>query len=84
MSGKSNNSFSRQVAFTKAVTPSDSADLPGGVTRALMVGVDGDVAVVYANGLEDTIFLLAGVVHPIQVARVKSTSTTATGIKAGY
>jgi hypothetical protein len=40
--------------------------------------------VVYANGVEDTLFLLAGVVHPIQVARVKSTGTTATDIKAGY
>lgn len=81
---KTNGSFSRQIAYTEAVTPSDTVDLPGGVTRALMVGADGNLAVVYANGTEDTIYLLAGVVHPIQVARVKSTSTTATDIKAGY
>lgn len=84
MSGKSNGTFSRQVAYTEAVTPNDSADLPGGVTRALMVGADGDVAVTYANGVSDTLYLLAGVVHPIQVARIKSTGTTATSIKAGY
>lgn len=84
MSGKSNGTFARQIAFTRGVTPSDSTNLPGGVTRALMVGADGDVAVVYANGGEDTLFLLAGIVHPIQVARVKSTGTTATGIKAAY
>lgn len=84
MSGKSNGTFSRQIAYTEAVTTSDSTDLPGGVTRALMVGADGDVAVVYANGTSDTLYLLAGVVHPIQVARIKSTGTTATDIKAGY
>lgn len=84
MSGKSNNSFARQIAFTVPVTPNDGTDLVFGVTRALMVGEDGDVAVVYANGMEDTLFLIAGVVHPIQVARVKSTGTDATDIKAGY
>lgn len=81
---KTNGSFSRQIAYTEAVTPSDTVDLPGGVTRALMVGADGDLAVIYANGASDTIYLLAGVVHPIQVARVKSTGTTATSIKAAY
>jgi hypothetical protein len=34
MSGKTNNSFTRQIAFTAPVTPSDSEDLPRGVTRA--------------------------------------------------
>lgn len=81
---KTNGSFTRQVAYTVAVTPNDSADLALGATRALMVGADGDVAVVYPNGMEDTIYLIAGVVHPIQVARIKSTGTDATGIKAGY
>jgi hypothetical protein len=84
MSGKSNGTFSRQVAYTEAVTPNDSTDLPGGVTRAIMVGADGDVVVNYANGTSDTLYLLAGVVHPIQVARIKSTGTTATSIKAAY
>lgn len=81
---KTNASYSRQIAYTEAVTPADGTDLPGGVTRALLVGADGDVAVTYANGMSDTLFLAAGIVHPIQVARVKSTGTTATSIKAGY
>lgn len=84
MAAKTNNSYSRQIAYTEAVTPADGTDLPSGVTRAIMVGADGDVAVTYANGVSDTLYLLAGVVHPIQVARVKATGTTATGIKAGY
>jgi hypothetical protein len=84
MAGKTNGSFSRQVAFTIAVTPSDTTDLALGPARALMVSADGNVAVTYPNGMTDTIFLLAGVVHPIQVARVRSTGTTATGIKAAY
>jgi len=84
MSGKTNGSYSRQIAYTRAVTPADGTDLPGGATRALMVGEDGDLAVNYADGTSDTIFLLAGVVHPISVARVKATGTTATGIKAAY
>jgi len=84
MSGKTNGSYSRQIAYTEAVTPADGTDLTGGTSRAVMVTEDGNVAVVYANGVEDTLFLLAGVVHPISVTRVKSTGTTATGIKAGY
>jgi hypothetical protein len=81
---KTNGSYARQVAFTASVTPNDTVDLSQGATRALLVGEDGDVAIVYANGSEDTIFLIAGVFHPVSVARVKSTGTTATGIKAAY
>jgi hypothetical protein len=81
---KSNGSYIRQIAYTNSVTPSDGADLPGGVTRGLLVAAEGDVAVTYANGQSDTIFLTAGMFHPVAVARVKSTGTTATGIKAGY
>lgn len=84
MSGKTNNSFTRQIASTVPVTPNDSEDLPRGVTRALLVAGDGNVAVTYANGHTDTIYLVAGVFHPVQVARVGSTDTTATSIKAGY
>lgn len=85
MSGKSNNSFMRQIAYTVPVTPSDSTDLPGGPPRSVLVAADGDLAVNYANGLSDTLFLSAGSFHPLSgVARIKATGTTATGIKAGY
>lgn len=82
--GKSNGSIIRQIAFTAPVTASNDTDLPDGVTRGLLVATEGDVAVTYANGRTDTIFLAAGMVHPIQVARVRSTGTDATGIKACY
>jgi len=81
---KTNASYTRQVVYTQNVTPSDSVDLPGGVTRAVLVGAEGDVSVTYANGSQDTVFLAAGVFHPLSVARVRATGTTATGIKAGY
>lgn len=81
---KSNASYIRQIAYTVAVTPADDTDLPLGATRGLMVGTDGDVAVTYANGMQDTIYLLAGVVHQISVLQVNETDTTATLIKACY
>jgi flagellar hook protein FlgE len=81
---KTNNSYTRQIAFTAPVSPDDDNDLPLGPTRALMVGTDGDVVVQYENGTTDTLYLLAGMVHPISVARVLLTGTDATLIKAGY
>ncbi len=84
MSGKSNASRQRSIAYTRPVTPSNTVDLPGGVTRALLVNQPGAVAVVYRDGTEDSLFLLEGVFHPVEVVRVKLTGTTATGIKAGY
>ena len=85
MGGKTNNSYTRQVAQTVPVTPDDDADLPRGVTRAVYVGGEGDLAVVYGSGVEDVLVGLAsGLFHPLSVARVKSTGTTATAIRAGY
>ena len=80
---KTNGSYARQFAFTVPVTPSDSDDLPFGLTRGIMVGTDGTVAVTYANGMTDTLTLLAGIPHAISVLRVR-TGGTATLIKAGY
>lgn len=84
MSGKTNDSLARGIVYTSAVTPSDSADLPNGVTRAIMVNESGDVAVQYRNGASDTLTLFSGTVYPIRAARILSTGTTATGIKACY
>ena len=68
-----------------AVTPNDSTDLTGGVTRGLYVGVSGDVNVDMEDG-ETVLFtaMAAGIVHPLRVLRVRSTSTTATNIVALY
>ena len=85
MSGKSNGSVTRQVVLTTAVTPDDDTDLPRGETRAVYVGTEGDLAVVYRCGAEDVLPNLApGMFHPLQVVRIKSTGTTATGARAGY
>lgn len=81
---KTNGSIIRQVAFTVPVTTSDTVNLPNGATRALMVNGTGLVTLVYSNGLEDTLYLTQGVMYPLSVVRVKTSGTTATGIKAGY
>jgi len=66
------------------ITPNDSADLTV-MTRALMVTADGDVAVVLRDGTAITLpGLTAGTIYPVRVSRVKSTGTTATGIKGLY
>jgi hypothetical protein len=68
-----------------AVSPSDGADLVNGVTRGIYVGETGNLNIHDADG--DAIILnnlVAGIVHPIQVKRVLSTSTTCTGIVAVY
>ena len=68
-----------------SVTPSDTVDLPGGVTHALWVGGAGDVAAVQQNG---TVGVLAGVPAgswlPLGVRRINATGTTATNIRALY
>jgi hypothetical protein len=76
--GASSMSFPAEHA--EAVTPSDSTDLLI-VSRALFVGGAGNIAVVMASGAAVTFTgVLAGSILPIRVARVKSTSTTATNI----
>lgn len=65
-----------------SVTPDDNNDLAT-ASRALFVGVAGNVAVVTVGG--ETVTLTgctAGSVIPIRAARVKSTNTTATAILA--
>jgi hypothetical protein len=68
----------------QAVTPSDSAALPG-LTRFLYIGVTGDVTVI-DNNANTTLFkaVPAGGILPIAVTKVKATGTTATYIVAGY
>jgi len=59
------------------VTPDDNSDL-GTVSRALYVGVSGDIAVVMSGGAS-IIFtgVGSGTVLPIRVKQVKATGTTA-------
>ncbi len=64
-----------------AVTPSDSTILP--TTRALYVGVTGNIAVQMADDENTLTFANVPVgILPIQVIKVLSTGTTATNIIA--
>jgi len=49
------------------------------ISRGLLIGVAGNVAVKFLNGNEKTIPLTAGW-HPIEVIQVNTTGTTATGL----
>lgn len=76
------NSHPATHAF--AVTASNTVDLPH-VTRFIMVGVAGDVAVVTLNGDSVTLKgVAAGVPIPICVRQILSTGTAATGIVGLY
>lgn len=69
------------AAGAGSVTPSDSANIDP--TRGIYVGASGDLRVMMVNGDIITFSdIAAGIVHPLQVVRVYSTSTTATGIVA--
>lgn len=70
----------------RAVSKSDTADLPNGVCRALWVGGAGDVAVI-AEGDSAAVTIVgiaAGSVVPVKCRRVMSTNTDASDIVALY
>lgn len=62
-----------------AVVPNDANELPF-VTRAINVGLSGDVAVVTADGDNAILHIVAGIAFPIRARRVLASGTTATGI----
>jgi hypothetical protein len=69
----------------KAVTPSDSADLPDGPCRAVFVGSGGNLRITTGGGTTVTFNgLLAGQILPVMATRVWATSTTASSIIAVY
>jgi hypothetical protein len=65
----------------QAVTPSDTVDLTN-VSRALWVGVTGDVTVIMKDGQTLTYPAVPVGWMPIRVSRVKASLTTANGIVA--
>lgn len=65
-----------------AVTASDATIIP--TTRALYIGVTGNIAVRMANGDLPTFANVPVGVFPIQVDKVLSTGTTASSIVAMY
>lgn len=64
-----------------AINPNDTADLPK-ITKAIYIGVAGDVVLRSANGTEDVVFrnLPAGFTLDVRVRAVRATGTTATAI----
>jgi len=67
------------------ITPNDSSDLAD-VTRALYVGVTGDVVVIAANDSSSITIknAQAGTVLPIQCKRILATGTTASQLVGMY
>lgn len=63
----------------KAVTPSDSTDLPNGIARSLLVIAAGNVSFITAKGTTQTYSSVpAYTVIPVAASRVRATGTTAT------
>ncbi len=63
-----------------AITPDDANDLSE-ITRALYVGVAGNIAVVMKSGeTVNFIGVSSGAILPIRVARLNETGTTASNI----
>lgn len=63
-----------------AVTPNNSTDLPQ-ATRALYIGVSGNLAVTMLSGESVTLInVQAGTVLPLRLAKVMATDTTAQNI----
>lgn len=71
------------ITRAAAVVPDDVTDLPH-VTRALHVGTGGDLRVTLSGGQAVTFPDLAAGWHPIRVARVHATGTTATGLVGAW
>ena len=76
---------SASSSSVRAVTCSDSVNLPFGACSGISVDTDTTIKYTAPDGSVDSIFLSAGVVHPISAIRVWSTGTTpTTGIHAHY
>lgn len=68
-----------------AVTADDSNDLPNGPCKAIYVTASGNVAInLVGGGTAVLTSLSAGQIVLVQAQRIKSTSTTATGVYALY
>ena len=66
-----------------SITTSDTVDLTE-IPRGIWVNGAGDVSMDDSTGTNMTFTLAAGMAHPLQPKRIRTTSTTATGIRALY
>ena len=70
------------AGYGVAVTTSDSVVIP--MTRALYVGVGGNIAVTDINDNVTYVNVPSGSILPVQVSKVLATGTTASSIVALY
>lgn len=73
------------ITRAAAITPDDDDDLTE-VTRAIYTGAGGNISMILKNDTSAVTFsdAPAGAILPLRVKRVRSTSTTATGLVALY
>ncbi len=62
------------------VTPSDTVDIPGGLSSMIYISVAGTLQVTDQSGAIVSLPSMIAGWHPIRARRVWSTNTTATGI----
>ncbi len=75
-------SLTSPAADAATIVPADGIDLQH-VSRAIYVGVGGDLTVQMASGAVVTLAAVpAGALYPLRAARVLATGTTASGIVA--
>lgn len=65
-----------------AVTPSDSVDIPTGLTRALWVGSTGNIRAIMGGAAVNFLSVPAGTLLRVACTRVNATGTTASNIVA--
>ncbi len=65
------------------ISPDDDVDLPQ-VTRQILAGVEGNIAVIWFDGTETIEPVLAGDRLDWRIVRVLETGTTATGLRGYY
>lgn len=75
--------LSDPIANAAALAPDDTSDLSH-LTRALYIGVAGDVRVTLGGGDVVTFAAMSSGWHPIRAARLHATGTTATHIIGCY
>lgn len=77
-------SLTSPVSAAIAISPSDTEDLSH-VTRALFVGVGGELVVTMLSGDTATLSnVQPGVMYPLRVTRVHATGTTAAAVLGLY
>jgi hypothetical protein len=83
MNGGNYTEEMRPLNFFAEVTPSDTVNLTR-IPRAILVGVAGNVEMHDENGNAATVYLAAGIWHPMRPRRILAAGTAATGIVMGW